>query len=323
MKPASPLPQSTFFSVVAVGAALLLLAAVAMIGFYVPIEAKLGIAQKIFYFHVPSAIMMYFGFGTAFIASIAFLATRNQKWDEYAATGADVGLLFASMVLVSGPLWARKSWGAYWSWGDPQLVASFIVFVLYLSYTAVRAFAAEGERRRIVSAVIAVLASTGLPFIHWAVTVTHPKILRKGGGGLAASMYYTLGLSGIAFIFLFLTLFLMRLRSERDSNKALELRRRVMSLEDRRANAQAALSLAPVPLLIPLLTLGQGEGFVPASGPSGEDISGLSLMAMAYLAMWALVMGYVFLVWRRQANVFSEIKTLNEQVKQLEKKTGE
>ena len=295
MKPASSAPQNRLFYAVAVLAALLLLAAIAVISFYVPVEAKLGIAQKIFYFHVPAAMMMYAGFGTAFLASIGFLMTRNQKWDEYAATGAEVGLLFASLVLVSGPLWARKSWGAYWSWSDPQLVASFIVFVMYLSYTAVRAFAAEGERRRIVSSVIAILASTGLPFIHWAVTVTHPKILRKGGGGLAGSMYATLGLSGAAFVFLFLTLYIMRLRMERDTNKAQELRRRTLGLEDRQANAQAALSWVPLPLLLPLVTLGQADGFVPASGPSGEDISGLALMGAAYLAMWALVMGYI--VW--------------------------
>lgn len=329
MKPAAP-PRSALFTLWSVGALLLLTAAILMIGFYAPIEAKLGIVQKIFYFHLPSAFMMYAGFGVAFVGSLAFLWTKQQKWDEHAATGAEIGLVFASMVLVSGPLWARKSWGAYWSWSDPQLVAVLMVFLLFLSYTAVRAFAADGERRRTISAVIAVLASTGMPFIHWAVTVTHPKIIRKGGGGLAAPMTYTLLLSVAAFVFLFLALYWMRLRLERDQNKSQELRRRTLNLEDKVANEQAGSFLGAKPqvafsvaLLAPLVSLAQGDGFVTTSAPTQEDVSGMFLLTLAYTAMWLLLMGYVIWVWRRQGGVFQDIKALNEQLKQLEKKSGE
>jgi heme exporter protein C len=176
------LSKNSLFTILAVLTAVLLAFSVLQIGLWTPNEAQLGVVQKIFYFHVPSAMMMYAGFSLAFLASLYYLfiaKTEESKTqaDQWAASGAEVGQLFATLVLISGPIWARNSWGTFWTW-DPQLTATLMIYLLFWSYLAIRAFAAEGDRRRTISAIIAILAAPNMVFIHWAVTTTHPKILR-------------------------------------------------------------------------------------------------------------------------------------------------
>ena len=92
---------------------------------FAPQEATMGLAQKIFYFHVPSAYAMYVGFAVALVGSVGYLWKRTAFWDALAVSGAEVGLLFCAAVLITGPLWARKAWGVYWSW-DPQLTVTLL-----------------------------------------------------------------------------------------------------------------------------------------------------------------------------------------------------
>lgn len=316
MKEPKSIPQSKLFFFLAISSLLLLPASVLVIGLYAPTEARLGIVQKIFYFHVSSAFMMYAGFGVAFLGSILFLFTGKKKWDAHAVTGAEVGLLFATLVLVSGPLWAYKSWGGFWTW-DPQLTATLIVYLLFWSYMAVRAFAVRGERRRTISAIIAVLATPNIAFIHWAVTITHPKVIRSSGGGLATSMVYTLIFALVAITCLFATLYLFRLHLEKEQNRLARLKERIFSLQDKRYQVKVQTSLALAPVLLLAQSAGVQTEFVAASQPT-ETIPGGTLLVIAYAAMWAIVLLYLISLWRRQGRVYKEMTSLGQSVKQLE-----
>jgi heme exporter protein C len=322
-----PLPKNAAFLLVAFAALVLVPGAILWVFFGTPVEANLGIVQKIFYFHVPSAFMMYTGYGIAFLGSIGYLMTRAKdddaarKYDEYASTGAELGLLFGAIVLTSGPIWARKSWGTFWTW-DPQLTATLLVFVLFLSYAAVRAFAARGERRKLISAIIAILATPNIAFIHWAITVTHPKILRGKKDSLPLEMWMTLFLCLGVIVVLFAALYWLRLRIERERNEVSRMREDVLIHADRRAAAGAsALSLVPFYLLFQVTPSGPkiADEFVPATGPT-EAIPGGDLLVLAYAVIWVLVLGFVILLWRRQAKVFSEVVSLKKQLDGLEKK---
>lgn len=145
-----------------------------------------GLAQKIFYFHVPSAYAMYLCGVVCFGASAAYLAAPSDTRDAWARAGADCAVVFGVMVLTSGPLWARKAWGVYWTW-DPRLTTSLLSVLIYVAIVVMRAFAGDGEAERKFAAALGVLGTINLPIIHYSVRKwggNHPTVIMKGGGGL-------------------------------------------------------------------------------------------------------------------------------------------
>lgn len=190
-------------------------AALGMIFFYAPVEQTMGIVQKIFYVHVPSAMAAYAGFVTCSLASLIYLLRPNRRWDIAARSGAELGLAFCVYVLISGPLWAYKAWGKAWVW-DPQLTLTFVLFMLFGGYVALRTLSDDSHTMRLVAAVLGVIASAVIPFIHYAVKYwggLHPVVEREGGGGLAPAMRATFGVSMLAFLLLFATLLWMIVRA--------------------------------------------------------------------------------------------------------------
>lgn len=153
----------------------------------VPEEATMGIVQKIFYFHVPSAVTgMYLGATICFFGSAIYLAKGSARADAWARAGADVAVAMGLMVLISGPLWAKKAWGAYWTW-DAQLTTSLLSVLVYVAYVVLRAFTGGGDAERKFAAALGVLGAANLPIIHYSVQKwggTHPQVLRGNGGGL-------------------------------------------------------------------------------------------------------------------------------------------
>ena len=113
------------FAILLVAAAVLYAATLHVVFFRAPIEQRMGIVQKIFYFHVPSAYSMYLGATACFIGSVGYLARPNDLWDGLGRAGAEIAVTFGAMVLVSGPLWAAKAWGYYWTW-DPRLTTALL-----------------------------------------------------------------------------------------------------------------------------------------------------------------------------------------------------
>ena len=124
---------------------------------YAPTEATMGIVQRIFYFHVSAALMGFFAFFVVFVASIAFLLKRDLEWDRVARCSAEIGVLFASINLVTGMLWAKPIWGDWWVW-DARLTLQLLLWILFISYIMLGTYIAEPMKRAALQAVFGILA---------------------------------------------------------------------------------------------------------------------------------------------------------------------
>jgi heme exporter protein C len=130
-----------------------------------PVELQMGIVQKIFYFHVPSAYAMYVGFTLAMIGSVGYLWKRDARFDALAVAGAEVGLLFCVVVLITGPLWARNAWGTYWTW-DPRLTTTLLAAMIFASFVALRSIGAAGEAEKRFASALGIVGFFLLPEIN-------------------------------------------------------------------------------------------------------------------------------------------------------------
>lgn len=173
-----------------------------------------GLAQKIFYFHVPSAYAMYLSGVVCFVASALYLASPSDARDSWARAGAECAVLFGTMVLTSGPLWAKKAWGVYWTW-DPRLTTTLLSLLIYVAIVVLRAFAGNGEAERKFAAALGVLGTVNLPIIHYSVMKwggNHPTVITKQGGGLHPDMKYALTVGFVAMTLLAVVLLWSRAR---------------------------------------------------------------------------------------------------------------
>jgi heme exporter protein C len=174
---------------------------------YVPTEQVQGIVQRIFYFHVASALTMFLAFFVVFIASIIYLWKRLPWWDNIAASAAEIGVVFCTLVLITGPIWARPIWGAWWSW-DPTLTLTLVLWLIYVAYLMLRADAYD-ERRTRFAAILGIIGFIDVPLIRWSVEkwrTIHPKpvVLQEGGStGLPPSMLLTFFICVTALVLLF------------------------------------------------------------------------------------------------------------------------
>jgi len=181
-----------------------------------PMERQMGIVQKIFYFHVPSAYAMYLGFAVCAVSSAIYLYTRDERWDAFSVAGAEVGALFCLAVLTTGPLWARKAWGVYWTW-DPRLTTTFLSGMIFFAYLVLRSFGTLGDVERRFAAGLAILGAVTMPLIHFSVRLwrgTHPTVITGEGKGLDPLMLKTLILGFVLFTALAMLLIYLRARIE-------------------------------------------------------------------------------------------------------------
>jgi heme exporter protein C len=183
---------------------------------YAPVEQQMGIVQKIFYFHVPSAYAMYVGFTLAMIGSVGYLWKRQERFDALGVAGAEVGLLFCLIVLVTGPLWARNAWGTYWTW-DPRLTTTLLAAMIFASFVALRSMGAAGEAEKRFAAGLAIVGFFLLPVIHYSVQAwrgQHPTVITGRGGGLHPDMVPALLMGFLVFTLLTILLVWTRARAE-------------------------------------------------------------------------------------------------------------
>ena len=184
---------------------------------FTPIEALQGAAQKIFYIHVPAAITaLYLAFGLMAITSVLYLWLRDLKLDRVAACSAEVGLVFTTVVLVTGPLWAKPIWGTWWS-GDARLNSTLFLWLIILGYLILRRAVDDRAMRARYSAVLAILAGLLVPFIHLTVYLfrtMHPMpiVLKPSAPSMSREMDITFFLSLASFVLLFVALLRARYR---------------------------------------------------------------------------------------------------------------
>lgn len=165
-----------------------------------PTERTMGDVQRIFYFHLGSAAAAFVAFSLVTIASVAFIVTRKSVFDGLALAAGEVGVLFCSFVLLTGPMWARPVWGQWWVW-DPRLTTTLILWFLYVGYLVLRQMM-PGYRGAMAGAVFAILAYVDVPVVYFSVRWwrgIHPRVL-QGGGGLDPAMVGPLLVSVAALV---------------------------------------------------------------------------------------------------------------------------
>jgi heme exporter protein C len=190
----------------------LFIAGLYLVFLYVPTEATMGVVQRIFYFHVPVAWVAFLSFFIVFIASIMYLSKRDDKWDRLAGASAEIGVVFTSLVLITGSIWARPMWGTWWVW-DPRLTTALILWFIYVAYLLIRSYALEESRGARFAAVIGIVGFIDVPIVALTITLwrtQHPGPLIFEGG-LAPSMLLTLLVCLAAFTTLYVVLLRLRL----------------------------------------------------------------------------------------------------------------
>src|SRR3972149_5550078 len=200
--------------------------------FITPIERQEGIVQKIMYLHIPSAWVAFFAFFIVFVASILYLWKKEREWDIVAHSSAEVGLIICSLVLITGPIWAKPIWGAWWVW-DARLTLTLVLWLIYVAYLMLRFHAPEGSQRARFAAVLGIVGFLDIPIIHFSVLwwrTIHPKpkvlSMESPGSGLESVMLITLIMSLIAFPLIFFLLLGQRISLEKMRDELNEIKRR-------------------------------------------------------------------------------------------------
>lgn len=204
--PACPLaarPAGALYGLAfAAGAALVLWGAL----WYAPTERVMGDVQRIFYFHVPSAMNAALAFLLSTVGGIGFLVTRKEGWDTLNRTATGTGVLWATVVLITGPIWARSAWGSWWTW-EPRLTTSLIAWLIYLGALLVRRVSHDPDQGARLAAVISIVGFLDLPIVYLSVKWwrgNHPIVFGQQGGGLAPEMMtaFYAGMAGVLLMHL-------------------------------------------------------------------------------------------------------------------------
>jgi heme exporter protein C len=177
-----------------------------------PYESTMGMIQKVFYYHAPVGMVMMLAAFVCGIASIRYLMTRDKRSDYTALAAAELVIVFGAIVLVTGPLWARKAWGIYWDW-DVRLTSTLIVWMIFCAYLLLRRFGGPGSDR--LAAGVAIFGMANVPFVYWSVNVwrtLHPKttVVPTLQPGMRGAFYFCI----FAFLLLFVVLLGARRRLE-------------------------------------------------------------------------------------------------------------
>ena len=181
---------------------------------YAPVERSMGLVQKIFYLHLPLAWCGLVSFFVVFVASIAYLRSRRPWWDHLAHAGAELGLLLAVLALVSGSIWARHSWGVWWTW-DPRLTTTLVMCFVYAGYLVLRGLELPEQRKGTICAVVGIVAFLDVPLVFASARLwrsIHPAVFASEGGGLEPEMRLTVWVCVASFGLLCLALTVLRAR---------------------------------------------------------------------------------------------------------------
>jgi heme exporter protein C len=217
-------------------AVVLIVGAFALVFFYAPNDADQGFVQKIFYLHVPLAIVALCGFVAGGVYGIKYLRTRDRAHDLRSYVAIHLSLILAVGALVTGSIWAKAAWGHWWVWEEPTLVSFLIVFLLYACYQPLRFSIEDPERQARTAAVFAIVAGAFVPLNFLAVRLaeefSHPRVLTATGGSMPAEMRLTFLVSLLGMAVLFVTLWKYELTSKHASLQLRALKRRLADDDD-------------------------------------------------------------------------------------------
>ena len=210
---------------------------------YAPTEATQGHAQRIFYPHFGTALMMYLAYFVTFVGSIIYLWRRSEAWDRLARCSAEIGLLMTTLVLVSGSIWGKAIWGTWWSW-DARLTSTLILWFIYAGYLMLRAYGSDTAQTARSAAVIGIIGGIDIPIINRAVVwwrTLHPDpVVVTENPQLPVAMQQAMVVALLAFLLLYAYLLVQRLRVERLRVAVAELQQRTLFLDDERGATPSA-----------------------------------------------------------------------------------
>jgi heme exporter protein C len=226
--------------------------ALGLVFFYAPNDADQGFLQKIFYLHVPIAIVSLCGFVAGGLMAIQYLRTRDSSWDMRSYVAIHLSIVLGLGVLITGSIWARGSWGHWWVWDEPTLVSFLIIFLLYCCYQPLRFSIEDPERQARYAAVFAIAAGAFVPVNFVAVRLSqafsHPRVLSATGGSMPGSMRLTFLVSLLGITLLFITLWKLELTSKHAAMQLKKLRKRLeLDLEEQPVAGAPAPPVSTVP----------------------------------------------------------------------------
>ena len=206
--------------------------ALTLIFFYAPLDANQGFVQKIFYVHVPLAIISLCGFIFGGALAVGYLRTGDKRWDMRSYVAIHLALIFGIGGLITGSIWAKASWGHWWVWNEPTLVSFMIVLLLFATYQPLRFSIDDPERQSRYASVFAIVAGAFVPLNFIAVRLAqeyvHPRVLTLSGGNLPGPMRLTFLVSFVGLLLLYVTLWKYEMAAKNARMQVRALRRRLL-----------------------------------------------------------------------------------------------
>jgi heme exporter protein C len=206
--------------------------ALVLVFFYAPLDASQGFVQKIFYVHVPLAIISLLGFIFGGLLAIGYLRTGDRSWDMRSYVAIHLGLIFGVAGLISGSIWAKASWGHWWVWNEPTLVSFLIVLLLFATYQPLRFSIEDPERQARYASVFAIVAGAFVPLNYLAVQLAtayvHPRVLTLSSANLPPSMGLTFAVSLLGFALLYVTMWKYEMAAKNARGQVRRLRRTLL-----------------------------------------------------------------------------------------------
>jgi heme exporter protein C len=257
--------QLTSLRNISIATVVTLVAGFALVFFYAPLDADQGFIQKIFYVHVPLAVVALAGFVIAAVFSVRHLRTGDPKWDARSYVSIHLSIVFAAVVLITGSIWAQASWGRWWVWEEPTLVSFLIVFLLYATYYPLRYAVEDRERQARYASVFAIIAGAFVPLNFLAVrladSLLHPRVFATAEGGMDPSMWLTLAVTFVGIALLWVTL----VRFEIAAKSAAAQLARLRQLLDP-AQTEYPRSKSSIPVTLTAAQAPDADGAPPSQG---------------------------------------------------------
>ncbi len=193
---------------------------------YAPVEKTMGAVQKIFYLHLPLAMLSFVAFFIVFITSMIYLHAGTPLWDIWAYCAAEVGVVFCTLVLITGSIWAKPTWNVWWTW-DPRLTTVLMLWSMYIAYLMLRKLLKPGAKTSNIAAVFGIISFANVPLTFVAIRkwhTIHPVVIDSKGIHISPPMLHTLVIGFLAMSLLFVLLLRLRVRVEQSQHRYYELR---------------------------------------------------------------------------------------------------